>query len=795
MKRKRWKARLVGGLLGLAALGGCKQQLFLEPADYQDAVEAGPKARLKLLEEGPADPIVPMSIVAPGANPATVLDPARPPRFVTLKELIAVALEQGNIGGQAINNAGFTSDQLPNFQGRGSSGTDAIVAFAYDPAIAGAEVERALSKFDARWISSLTWNKNDAPTLSLQQSFSNGDTATLQSSLVKPLPTGGVSAITFSTTYQNLSNPPPASSGFVTLTTSYTPRIQFSFEQPLLQGFGVEINQLLPSHPGSQLLNLRPSGGSGSEGILITRTRLEQQRAQFDAFINFMLLNVETAYWNLYSAYYNLAAQEEGLKQSLEGYLYFAARAEAGAARPQQAFQARAQFELFRAQVAQARSDVLTQERNLRGLLGMRSDDGTRLIPVDEPTLVPYEPNYAEAANEAIQNRPELLIQRQELKAQQLNIVLQRNLRRPDLRFVSTYDVAGLGPRLDGDTAETNAFRNFTSNRFNSWQLGFRLDMPIGFRDANALVRQAQLNMRKTYFQLLDAERKTQEIVIDQIRQVQVSQELIRHRRAQRANLERALELDRMIREQGAAGRGPEDAASFIANLLQQQRDLAAATAQEFQAIANYNIALAKLEAAKGTIQRYNNVMVADGPMPQHVVKRAADHFKAREVAIKLREQPSDTVAPCVPPNWSPLADKEVEAKAAEMDMHLLKPGTPAPATGQPWMPGQVVPPAPKPLNPAETAPAPQPARPMPPSGPPLGASTPLPMPQPNGAPAFTPVDTLKLPRRSTGPAIADSTPPVAPPTTPMPLPTIPLPGTPAGSGTGVPIGVTPAPR
>ena len=777
MKRKRWKAKLVGGLLGLAALGGCKQQIFLEPADYQDAVNTGTQVRLKQLEEGPHEPIVPMTAVAPGASPATVLDPARPPRFVTLKELMAIALEQGNIGSQSITNAGFVNDQLPQFSGRGSSGTDTILAFAYDNAIAGAEVERALSKFDARWVSSITWNKNDSPTLSLQQSFSNGDSATLSSTLAKPLPTGGVAGITFSTQYLNLSNPPPTNSGFVTLTTSYTPRIQFTFEQPLLQGFGIEINQLLPNHPGSQLLQLRPSGGSGSEGILITRARLEQQRAQFDVYVNAMLLGVETAYWNLYSAYYNLAAQEEGLKQSLEGYLYFAARAEAGAARPQQAFQARAQFELFRGNVVSARNNVLTQERNLRGLLGMRSDDGTRLVPVDEPTLVPYVPNYAVEANEAIQNVPQLLIQRQELKTQQLNLLLQRNLRRPDLRFISSYDVAGLGPRLDGVTAEENAFRNLASNRSNSWQLGLRLDMPIGYRDANALVRQAQLNMRKTYYHLADAERKTQEIVIDQIRAVAEAQELIKYRRYQRANLERALELDRMIRETGAAGRGPDEASSFIANLLQQQRDLAAATAQEFQAIANYNIALAKLEAAKGTIQRYNNVSVADGPLPPHVQKKAADHFRAREVALKVREHPSDTVAPCVPPDWQPLPDGAINAKVGEVDTYMTKPGSTKPQVTQPWLPGQLIPPAPQPLPPAETAPAPQPRPPL--------SVAPLPGAAPPAA-TFNQVDTLHLPRRNVGPPVAENTPPSS--STPLPTP-IPLP---PPSGTGVPIGVTP---
>ena len=53
-------------------------------------------------------------------------------------------------------------------------------------------------------------------------------------------------------------------------------RIQFQFEQPLLQGYGVEINQLRTTHPGSILTPF--STASRVEGILITRIRLEEER-------------------------------------------------------------------------------------------------------------------------------------------------------------------------------------------------------------------------------------------------------------------------------------------------------------------------------------------------------------------------------------------------------------------------------------------------------------------------------------------------------------------------------------
>lgn len=651
MTRTFWVGRAVCGLLALLPATGCTQQLWMEPADYHGALESGVLAKL---EYSPHEAIAP-PVVEPGSAPATILDPDREPRYVSLKECIAIALEQGNIGFPVTTNPGLLQDQLPSFTGRGTTGTDTIRAFALDPAIAQAEIERSLSKFDARWLTSMTWQKQEqAFPVEFQALLNNADRAQLTTTLAKPLPTGGTTGITFSTDYINLSQPPPPGSPFAALPTSYTPRLQFLFEQPLLQGFGVEVNQMLGIHPGSQLIpGLRPSGGQGSEGILVTRIRMDQQKAEFDRQVNSMLFNVESAYWNLFSAYYNLYAQEEGLKQSYDAYLIIKNRAQGGVARPQSAEQYAAQVASFRAAVLQARGQVLSAERNLRGMLGMRSDDGTRLVPADDPTLVPYRPDYYQEANEAIQYRPELMIARQELKAQQLNLLLQRNLRRPDLRFVSSYEMQGIGARLDGPRG-VNAMANFMENNFNSWQLGFRLDMPIGFRDANALVRQAQLSMRKAYFTLIDSERKTMEYLTVQYRQVIEAHEVIKYRRAQREALEVFVGKNLQVLNTGAVGQAEFE--GFIGNLLQAQQNLANATAQEVQAVAQYNAALAGLEFAKGTIQRYNNVTISEGPLPPWVEKKAADHFNARDAAIKLREHPTNIGFPRLT-DWQPISD------------------------------------------------------------------------------------------------------------------------------------------
>lgn len=641
MRRNRWVKRVLAGLLALGPAAGCKQQLFMEPQDYRDALMSSlPRG----LENNPHDTIMPSRVDRVG-KVATVLDPDLPPRLITLKECIAIALEQGNIGSSS--QPGFKNDALPGFNGgQFFTNSDSIRVFAIDPAIAATQLERSLSKFDARWTTAMQWQKLDQPTPAQFLAFQNSqDAANLSTTLAKPLPTGGVAGITFSTNYSKFDSRAAAQLGqFVN--PNYIPQLQFTFEQPLLRLFGVEVNQLTPTHPGSQLLNLPASGGQGTPGILISRIRVDQSKAAFDGRVNTLLLNVEAAYWNLFAAYYNLYAQEEGLRQSFEGYRFTDIRVEVGQDPPQNRDQARAQFERFRRGVLEARGEVLERERNLRGLLGLRSDDGTRLVPIDNPNLSPYVPDFNEAANEALANLPELLIARQDLKSLQLNLLLQKNLRRPDLRAFGTYNIAGLGTRLDGNefsdpagTVPGNALANLASNQFNSWTLGFRLDFPIGFRDANASVREAQLSLARAYYALRDEEMKALEVLVERHRRLIQAHAVIGPARAEREALQLYIARVRAVIEIGRWQ--PQE---FL-NFLTVQQQLATAIAVEFQAIANYNIALAAFEHAKGTIQRYNNVTVSEGPLPPWAQKKAADHIRARtEAALKLRER--DVVPP-----------------------------------------------------------------------------------------------------------------------------------------------------
>ena len=63
--------------------------------------------------------------------------------------------------------------------------------------------------------------------------------------------------------------------------------------------------------------------------------------------------------------------------------------------------------------------------------------------------------------------------------------------------------------------------------------------------------------------------------------------------------------------------------------LLDAQKQWAFALNQEYQAIIDYNIALATFEFAKGTIMQSCKIRIAEGPLPDLVTMRAVEHEQA----------------------------------------------------------------------------------------------------------------------------------------------------------------------
>lgn len=704
---KRWKSALLGAALTLAGQAGCKQQLFERERDIdyhrQEALKLGAPADLDTNRQ----PTITPGDYSDWPAPKTPDNPDRPARYLTLMEAISIALEQGTTGFLTLGGGLGTANE--NVQsGQGGTFTDSIRVLALGPATAGADIESALSKFDAHYVASSTWGKVDTEPASLLNNFQNGDTASVTSSLFKGSPTGGVFGITASMNYLYV-NPVPAGSG-VFVNPSYRPQLQFQFEQPLMQSYGVEINQLLSSLPAPQTIQRFRASGGRTEGILITRVRFEQAKAEFERNINHMLLNVEAAYWNLYAAYGTLYSRDHTLVEAYELWRNIKNRVEGGLEQPQDERRVLAQLESFRAARVQALGQVIESERQLRLLLGMR-DDFSRLVPIDSPTESPYKPDWELSKNEALTNRPELVQARQDLKVHQMDILIQRNGLKWDLRAFGNYDINGVGTRLDGGPLDSagnpkNAFTQFANDKWHDWQYGLLLDVPLGHRDASAAVRTSQMNLLRSYKALRSNEYK----VLSQLsNEYSRMDEFLRTIELQHSAYIKAQEEYTLLKNR----KDLQDLASTLEAMLTAQNTITQAQTAEFQAVASYNTALAAFQLAKGTIMQYDNVSIGEGALPECAQIRAIDHFRERTKAIVLRERPDQAIAP------TGVRDIERDPIAGLMPNGV---GTPPPSVLQ--MIPQNSPASPAPLNlvPNRTQPV------MPPTTPNAAPANPNPM-------------------------------------------------------------------
>ena len=542
----RWQVMFLGLTLAVVTMTGCTQTLYITHDDLKAFQE-----RVGL----PPDPLNPVHGTIPHTTdiprPPDVNNPEREPRYLTLNEAIALALENGVVGLRSVRLwASTISISWPTLRAPSRPEPIASKSCRWSrPSLA--PTSRRSWRFDVTQRTLLQFNTSDPNPLAPGR-FQAGQFTQFGTSFEKLLPSGGFAMVDFGSptsanspggNFYNNFNQQSFLSGVVNPT--YQPDLHFIFNQPLLAGFGAEYNELTPIHPYSnQNQSFGVGGTSAFQGILVARLRYDQTRAELERNISFLLVNVETAYWNLYGSFVNLYSSEQALRQAFEAWRISKAKYEAGAIAITQFAQTRGQYEQFRGDRITALGQVLEAERVLRHLIGLTIEDGKRLVPVDAPTLTPYVPEWHSAVNESLALRPELVLARTELKNRQLEVIRVKNQLMPTLNLLTNYNIHGLGTRLDGDgvlapdatgvTRTSNALQSLAGLHNADYSLGLQFSMPIGFRFANAQVRQAHLRVAQGYQELKDMELRAMNFVAQQMRTITEKYAVIQARRAQR---------------------------------------------------------------------------------------------------------------------------------------------------------------------------------------------------------------------------------------------------------------------
>jgi outer membrane protein TolC len=558
------------------------------------------------------------------AKVATVVSPETDPRPISLAECLALALENGRTG-EYFDTAGSERRTSVTGSGRASSAADAsdsLRVFAFDPAMLNTEIQQSLARFDTMWDSGLNWKRTNfrspilAPTPDDNFLLRNElDAVGFTNSLLKPLPTGGVAGVTWSTDYVNQAGLP--SDQFIN--PNYRPLVGVMFEQPLLQGAGVGINQILDSHPGGYRNPFSQS--KRAPGIMLARIGHVKSQLEFERRLHDVVFRVEEAYWNLYSAYWELHSRENGIKQAHHAWLIAKSKHAAGGLGDADLAMIEEQYHFFRTQRLEAlgrgsggRAGVLEAERHLRYVIGLPAEDGTRLVPADSPDPVSVILDWQIARQEAATYRPELKQIHEDIKAAQLSLTKANELLKPDLRFYSKYDFNGLGGSFG------NSYSDLAHNGRPEWEVGLHMQVPIGFREGHAEITRARLAIAQQLANLHDQEDKLVFSLLRTYRDLVQFREEVQTRRSQQEAAQKQLKA--RLQKWNAGG------VESVDLILRAQRNWVDAVRDEQVAVCGYRIALADFERQKGTILQSREIMIADGRLPACVKPQASSQIR-----------------------------------------------------------------------------------------------------------------------------------------------------------------------
>ena len=137
--------------------------------------------------------------------------------------------------------------------------------------------------------------------------------------------------------------------------------------------------------------------------------------------------------------------------------------------------------------------------------------------------------------------------------------------------------------------------------------IGLQFEIPIGNRAARATWRRALLQRNQAISQYQATLNEIAEQVRVAARGVSTAwDEIVQVRQAVFANVDALLAIQQ--REDAGEVLSP----TFVQLKLDQQEQLAEAQRREAEAISNYQVAVTRLEAAKGTLLRYNNVIMEE---------------------------------------------------------------------------------------------------------------------------------------------------------------------------------------
>ena len=355
---------------------------------------------------------------------------------------------------------------------------------------------------------------------------------------------------------------------------AYTGGLAFTFTQPLLRNFGVDVNRTF---------------------IQVAQNNAKVEEQVFTDRVLTVIATVEQSFWELVFVNENLKVAESALKAAQELLASNRAKAKAGIMSIVDVLQAEAAVASRVEQVLVAEKAIRDQEDQFRRLLNPAEEElrqDVRLTPLDKPSQTLEAISPEETVDVALELRPEILQARKNLESASVNVKFAKNQLLPNLSFQGTSGMSGLGNDA-GDMAN----KNFSGEYYN-YGAGLVFSYQLGNRSAISQYNKRQLEGMNAKASLASVRQQVIVSVREAVRRVQTDFKRIETTRSARIMAEKQLQAERERLNVGLT------TTRFV---LDFQRDLATAQGNELRAIVDYNKSLSNLSRNKATtLERYS---------------------------------------------------------------------------------------------------------------------------------------------------------------------------------------------
>ncbi|MBI5863829.1 MAG: TolC family protein [Planctomycetes bacterium] len=447
---------------------------------------------------------------------------------------------------------------------------------AFTPAISQTQLVQAEAAFDSVFFLDATSSRTDqkGATIDLEQPQVDG--RTYSGGIRKLLPTGMTVETSLGQTFSKAKVDEKQNTAY---NPAYDTTFAVQFSQPLLRGFGLDYNRA---------------------PINVRKLDVRINKEQFLIQVRDRLFDVERAYWQLSQSRRLVMILAETTAQNAVTYENTEARS-ANDASPIEVNNSLSRWRQAEVEFARAVKTVKDAEDVLKNLMNdpdfLLSQD-VEIVTTETPFVAPMAIDQFAEVRSAIDERSEIRQAKLAIEQGRINTARAKNETMPRLDVSFRYEVQGLRGSAD------SSFDLMTANRYNSYAVQAILEIPIGNRQRMASLREAELREQQSIERLRQVMDGVVQDVNNAVRELNFNYESIptQHNSVTTADLSLRAFQERIDRVDP----------NTLQTELSQIENLGNTRARLAQLVVDYNIAISNLERAKGTLLRYNNVVIAD---------------------------------------------------------------------------------------------------------------------------------------------------------------------------------------